>query len=41
VAFLSMNAEDTEANLTAILSAYYSHYKSTATSLGLRSEPGS
>ena len=38
VAFLSMNPEETESNLTTIMKSYYNHYHQTCLSLGLKSD---
>lgn len=38
VAFLSMNPNETEANLDTILKSYYNHFKETCLNLGVKSE---
>ena len=38
VAFLSMNPDETEANLDTILKSYYIHFRETCLTLGVKSE---
>ncbi len=38
VAFLSMNPDETEANLDTILKSYYNHFRETCLTLGVKLE---